>query len=138
MSQQREAFLEEWLPIQHATGRDMHRGEVSTWLDTWSHHEPVSNFGAGVRGRTGWPEVERTIRAVAARFAQCLDYEYELVLADVHGDLAYTCGFERYTALRPSGERFTNELRVTQVYRREDGVWKLVHRHGDNPPVDSY
>jgi ketosteroid isomerase-like protein len=23
-------------------------------------------------------------------------------------------------------------LRVTQVYRREDGVWKVVHRHADN------
>jgi ketosteroid isomerase-like protein len=22
-------------------------------------------------------------------------------------------------------------LRVTQIYRREDGEWKVVHRHGD-------
>jgi ketosteroid isomerase-like protein len=30
-----------------------------------------------------------------------------------------------------------NELRVTQVYRREDGVWKIAHRHGDHAiPVD--
>jgi ketosteroid isomerase-like protein len=25
-------------------------------------------------------------------------------------------------------------LRVTQVYRREGGVWKVVHRHADTEP----
>jgi ketosteroid isomerase-like protein len=27
-------------------------------------------------------------------------------------------------------------LRVTHVYRRENGVWKIVHRHSDNAPFD--
>jgi ketosteroid isomerase-like protein len=27
-------------------------------------------------------------------------------------------------------------LRVTQVYRREDGSWKVVHRHGDRLSID--
>jgi ketosteroid isomerase-like protein len=27
-------------------------------------------------------------------------------------------------------------VRSTHVYRREDGEWKIVHRHGDNPPPD--
>jgi ketosteroid isomerase-like protein len=27
-------------------------------------------------------------------------------------------------------------LRVTQEYRREDGEWKVVHRHGDQLPFD--
>ena len=27
-------------------------------------------------------------------------------------------------------------VRVTQVYRREDGEWRLVHRHGDFAPTD--
>jgi hypothetical protein len=26
-------------------------------------------------------------------------------------------------------------LRVTHVYRREDGEWKIVHRHADVPPT---
>jgi ketosteroid isomerase-like protein len=34
-------------------------------------------------------------------------------------------------------------LRVTHIYRRENGDWKLVHRHGDylpanqNPPAQA-
>ena len=29
------------------------------------------------------------------------------------------------------GEPRTYTLRATQVYRREDGEWKVAHRHGD-------
>ena len=136
MSTQRQAFLDEWLPVQVRTGRDLHSGEASTWIEAWSHAEPVTVFGAGVHGRSGWDEVHRTILWVAGRFADCVDYDYELVAADVHGDLAYTCGFERYTARRRDGEPVTTELRVTQVYRRENGAWRIVHRHGDHPPAD--
>ena len=30
----------------------------------------------------------------------------------------------------------TMKIRVTHIYRREDGEWKIVHRHGDFAPVD--
>ncbi len=45
--------------------------------------------------------------------------------------MAYTLGFERFNASiagRP--------VRVTHIYRREDGEWKIVHRHADNPQRD--
>jgi ketosteroid isomerase-like protein len=29
-------------------------------------------------------------------------------------------------------------LRATHVWRREDGEWKIVHRHGDTPPADNF
>jgi ketosteroid isomerase-like protein len=137
MSQQRQAFLDQWLPRQVDTGLALHSGDPSSWITAWSHQEPVTVFGAGVRARTGWDEVLRTITWVASAFGDCQDYEYELVSADVHGDLAYTCGFERYTATRPNGEVVHNELRVTQIYRREGDAWRIVHRHGDHAmPVD--
>ncbi len=28
-------------------------------------------------------------------------------------------------------------VRVTHIYRREDGAWKIVHRHADNPGPDT-
>ena len=34
----------------------------------------------------------------------------------------------------PGGERATYTLRATHVFRREDGEWRIVHRHGDHPP----
>lgn len=135
--QELQAFLDEWLPVQRRTGLDMHSGDTASWSSAWSRTEPVTVFGAGVRACVGRDELERTMTWVASAFAHCEAYEYELVSADVHGDLAWTCGFERYTATRPDGEQVRNELRVTQVYRREHGEWHIVHRHGDHAmPVD--
>src|SRR4029434_6971046 len=60
----------------------------------------------------------------------------ELLAAGVSGDLAYTVELE-HTSVSVDGvpvEPYT--LRVTQVYRREDGEWKVVHRHGDQIPFD--
>jgi len=34
------------------------------------------------------------------------------------------------------GEPEPMTIRVTHAYRREDGEWRLVHRHGDFLPHD--
>ena len=49
----------------------------------------------------------------------------------VSGDLAYTVHRE-HTTTTVNGEQREYVLRTTQVYRREDGTWKVVHRHADN------
>jgi ketosteroid isomerase-like protein len=47
-------------------------------------------------------------------------------------DLAYTVEIESYRARVGGAEEMTPvSLRVTSVFRREDGVWKVVHRHAD-------
>jgi ketosteroid isomerase-like protein len=55
---------------------------------------------------------------------------YEIVAADVVGDMAFTAGYER-TQASINGEPRGYVLRVTQAYRREDGDWKVAHRHAD-------
>ena len=42
--------------------------------------------------------------------------------------------FEHKT-LVADGAEATYTLRVTHIYRREDGCWRIVHRHGDRPPT---
>jgi SnoaL-like domain len=63
-------------------------------------------------------------------------YDFELVAAGVNGDLAYTVGYEYSEVSRDGGPVNPNTLRVTHVYRREDGEWKIVHRHADGLPSD--
>ena len=59
---------------------------------------------------------------------------YELIAAGACGDLAYTVAFEHKTVDTSGGGRATYTLRTTHVFRREDGEWRIVHRHGDRPP----
>jgi ketosteroid isomerase-like protein len=63
-------------------------------------------------------------------FSEARSSDIELGAADVSGDLAYTVHRE-ITSTSVNDQPRAYVLRVTQVYRREDGAWKVVHRHGD-------
>jgi ketosteroid isomerase-like protein len=52
----------------------------------------------------------------------------------VAGDAAYELGVER-ARFTLSGQPVTGECRVTNVYRREPGGWKIVHHHTDVSPA---
>ena len=128
-------FLSDVLARQVAAEEAIHNGDAAPRLAMWSTNDPVTLFGA-IRSNRGWDEVSRTFRWLASRFSDCTSYRFELVAAGASGDLAYTVGYE-HTSVSVDGvpaEPYT--LRVTHVYRREDGEWKVVHRHGDSPPVD--
>jgi ketosteroid isomerase-like protein len=59
-----------------------------------STQDPVTVFGAKVPVRSGWTEVSETLRWLAARWSDSTDYRFDLVAADVSGDMAYVVGFE--------------------------------------------
>jgi ketosteroid isomerase-like protein len=60
-----------------------------------------------------------------------------VVAAGLSGDLAYLVGYERAASSIEGGAAEELGLRITQVYRRESGDWKLVHRHADPGPGSS-
>ena len=62
-------------------------------------------------------------------------FRVEVTAAGASGDLAYTIGYE-HNQVKVDGQPRTYTLRVTHVYRREDGQWRIVHRHADVPPTD--
>ena len=50
----------------------------------------------------------------------------------VTADLAYILEIERFEAKVGGSDEVTPiALRVTSIFRQEDGSWKLVHRHAD-------
>jgi ketosteroid isomerase-like protein len=115
-------------------------GDVEPRLALWSRRDPVSLLGAWGPNKTGWAELERTFRWVAQRLGSTnySDFRFDVEVADVSADgqMAYTVGFERFNEILADGNRKPWTVRVTHVYRREDGEWKIVHRHGDLAPVD--
>lgn len=56
----------------------------------------------------------------------------EILQSGASGDIGYWAGFQRATVkLRGQAEPQVMNLRVTEIFRRENGEWKLVHRHAD-------
>jgi ketosteroid isomerase-like protein len=107
----------------------LHNGDPDPRLALWSTRDPVSVLGA-LRSAVGGEAVRALFRDLGGVFSDCTSHAYEIAAADVLGDMAYTVGYER-TQASIRGEPREYVLRVTQIYRREDGEWRVVHRHAD-------
>ena len=109
-------------------------GDPSPWLSITAAKDPVSIFGGfGGLGESGLASVhQRYLRAATAFQSSGAKVEFEYLVKDVRGRLAYTVAIER-TQVQYAGqtEREPQVLRVTMLFRREHGTWKIVHRHAD-------
>jgi ketosteroid isomerase-like protein len=134
MTSETDSFLAEMLPQQRTAEQAIHNGDAEPRIALWSRTDPVTVFGAKLSA-SGWADLEPMFRNVASWFSDSAEYEFEVTAAGASGDLAYTIGYER-NKVRVDGRPRAYTLRVTHVYRREDGRWRIVHRHADVPPED--
>jgi ketosteroid isomerase-like protein len=129
-------FLDDVMPRQLSAERAMHDGDAVPRLAMWSERDPLTLLGAAMACVQGAETVRETFGTVAAWFSDCTAYDIELIAAGASGDLAYTVVFE-HTSCSVNGVPRSYRLRVTHVYRRENGEWRIVHRHADEPPGES-
>ena len=106
-----------------------HNGDLAPRRAIWSRNEPVSILGAW-RNAYGQQEVDESFAWLERSFSDCTSYTFELQAYDVAADMAYTAGLE-HISTSVDGQPRSFTLRATQVYRREDGEWKVAHRHAD-------
>lgn len=125
-------FLASVLPRLTEADTALHSGDAGPRKAIWSHNDPVTVFGA-LAEVSGWDEVGKAFEWLASRFANG-EYRYEVIAAGASGDLGYIVGIEHSTASVGGAAPEAYELRVTTVCRREDGDWKVVHRHADPMP----
>jgi ketosteroid isomerase-like protein len=128
-----EEFLASMLPRLTAADTALHDGDVGPRKALWSTRDPVTLFGAAAT-ITGWPEIDVAFDWLASTFSDCASFKIEVVAAGASGDLAYLVAFERTTASIGGAPPAPYSLRVTTIFRREAGEWKIVHRHADPPP----
>jgi len=108
----------------------LHNGDSGPRRAMWSRAEPLTLFGAAISGR-GWGEIGSIFDTLGQQFSGCLSYQNQIVAAEASGDLAYTVALEHTTASVNGAEPRPYVLRVTTIFRREDGEWKVVHRHAN-------
>ncbi|MGZ4846750.1 MAG: YybH family protein [Halobacteriota archaeon] len=118
------------------------RGRPELMVDLFSRRDDVSlanPIGPTVRG---WKKVTETAARNASYLRDGEQNHFETVVKVVTPDLAYIVGYERFKA-RVGGRQNLSAiaLRVTTIFRPEEGVWKIVHRHADtvvsNQPAES-
>jgi ketosteroid isomerase-like protein len=135
-----EDFLSQVLPRFVRAADEMHNGDSTAFGMLWSSRDPVTLLGAAGLVIKGWKNVADAQRSVASRFSNGTPVNFELISADVNGDFAYTVGYESSSVSVAGGPVQPAHLRATQIYRRENGDWKLVHRHAEpagSPATDA-
>jgi ketosteroid isomerase-like protein len=122
------------LPLDeyHRAGHVLTNGNPEVYKELYSHRDDVTvanPFGPPVRG---WSEVSATLDRAAQNYRDGEIVGFENVSTVIAPDLACTVEIESYRARVAGAQELAPvSLRVTTIFRREQGVWKVVHRHAD-------
>jgi ketosteroid isomerase-like protein len=106
-------------------------------------YEPTSGETRGIEGarqfaatfREAFPDLQCTINDMAAQqFSDGQVALDDLVVVPIADDVAYTLGTE-HGQCKIGGKSIRVDWRVSNIYRREAGGWKIVHHHTDVSPA---
>ncbi len=124
--------LDSAIEQSHAALGAILKGDPSVYQALYSDAEDVTlgnPFGPYARGRQ---KVEATLAGAASHYRDGEVTGVELIANYVSDDLACIVEVERGKAKVGDGEELVQvAIRVTSVFRLEQGAWKLVHRHAD-------
>lgn len=111
----------------------MANGDASQLSDIWSQTPGVTTMHPIGGREVGWESVRGSFAQVA-QIASAGKIRLDDQVITVVGDLAYELGYERGPATF-AGTKVDLDHRVTNIYRREAGGWKIVHHHTDVAPA---
>jgi ketosteroid isomerase-like protein len=128
VAQQHDLPLEEY----HRAGLEITNGNPDVYKILYSRRDDVTlanPFGPPARG---WSDVSATLDRAATNYRDGEVVGFENVSTVTTPELAYTVEIESYRArVGGTAEMTPVAVRVTTVFRREDGAWKVMHRHAD-------
>ena len=115
----------------HAAMAKVANGDTTAIKALYSHHDDATSFYGWGGYEKGWAAVEQRWDWVGRHFKGG-NVNHVNVTTVVTATLAYTTDIETFEARmegmdRPA--RWSN--RVTHIFRLEDGVWRLLHRHAN-------
>ena len=107
-------------------------GDARSLEDIWSHDSTVLTMHPIGGREIGWEQVRASFEQVA-RSSTGGRVELTDQLIRIDGEFAYELGVE-LAQFSISEEPLSVNSRVTNIYRRQAGDWKIVHHHGDKSP----
>ena len=112
-------------------------GDLEPMKDLWSHADDVVYMGPARVLLVGWPAILADWEKQAA-----LQLGGEIHIAERHmtvgQDLAAVYDRAEGFNTDAEGNRLAIDLRGTNVYRQEDGHWKMIAHHSDPLPYLKY
>jgi ketosteroid isomerase-like protein len=126
------ALDEQLLENYHRALGELINGNPDVYKSMLSQREDVTlanPFGPVARGRAA---VEERLERAASNYTDGELTGFEQIAKYEAPELAYLVEVERFEAKVGGREELAQvALRVTSIFRPEDGAWKVVHRHAD-------
>jgi ketosteroid isomerase-like protein len=113
----------------HAAITQQSQGHPEAFLELWSHADDVTIMAAIGGYQVGFDAVCELLTA-ASKTQHFDGWRAENVATVLDENLAFTVELEHYARNGDAGDKGMT-LRATQIYRQEDGQWRVIHRHGD-------
>jgi ketosteroid isomerase-like protein len=130
------AEFDQVLDASHRAGDLIAKGDPRGYLEIYSDRDDATlanPFGPPARGRAATGEA---LNRAAANYRDGRYVGFELITKYATQDLGYAVEIEQIEAQVGGGDHLSSvAVRVTSVFRREGGGWKLLHRHAD--PITS-
>lgn len=121
-----------FLSGRDAVGQAYITGDAEPLASIAATVDPATFFGPGGGVVSGAGTVLAAHREGAGAFRSGGTTHFEILHSGTSGDLGYLVAIQ-HAEVRMAGrdEPVEMHLRITELYRREDDAWKLVHRHAD-------
>jgi ketosteroid isomerase-like protein len=108
------------------------KGNPEPVKELFSHREDVTLANPLGPPAHGWEQVGATIEHAASQFRDGRLVSVEIVEKQATPEFAYSVWLERAEGKVGAREDIApSTLRVTMIYRPEEGTWKVLHRHAD-------
>jgi len=105
-------------------------GNPGPMMEVWSHGSDVSTMNPRGRVNLGWEEVRAGWERAAQSLSEGQVSMEDLVVVPIADDVVYTLGTD-HGQMKVGDQPVLIDGRVTTIYRREGGGWKIVHHHTD-------
>ncbi len=116
----------------HRACVEFNNGDSAPILEVFTEREDVSlahPLGPTAHGRK---QVVETAERNASLFREGESIGFENIVKFVSSDFAFIVENEHYKVKVGGSKNFDKiTLRVTSIFRLEDGTWRMVHRHAD-------
>ncbi len=116
----------------HLALKEFFKGKSKSYSKLFSSAQDISLLGAQGGIAVGAKEVAQHLTTRASWFQAGENVSWERLVKVSTPDLSYLVEVERFDAkVGDTDEIIHVALRVTTIFRRENGQWKVIHRQGD-------
>ena len=124
--------VDEVIEQYHLAANEFVKGNPEPAKELFSRREDVTLANPQGPAVRGWEQVAKVMERAASARRDGVATSFEIVAKYVTAELAYVVEVERFEAKVGGREEITPfALLATMIFRPEEGVWKVVHRHAD-------